>query len=378
MARKGENIFKRKDGRWEARYIRFYENGKAHYRFLYGHTYYEAKSKKRTEQSLDFLGRGSVPLQHVTIDELAKLWLADVRASVKESTYTRYFRMVDKYITPLIGHYDISKFDSVMLNQFTDSLLRDGGRGRPLSSKTVADIIYLIKQIIKFARYNGYSLREIEYTRNPQRSGKKVEVFSSTERRLVEIVTLQSWDKTSLGIFIALFTGIRIGELCGLKWGDIDFNEGVISINRTIERISDLDDMSRKRTKVVVAEPKTSKSQRIIPLPSFVMEHLYKFRGPAESYIITGRSIPTEPHCFYMRYKNFLQKYELGNYTFHALRHTFATMCIEAGFDTKSLSEILGHSNVSTTMGIYVHPTLEQKREHMEKLNPRQKRWGEN
>ncbi|MBQ9745412.1 MAG: site-specific integrase, partial [Clostridia bacterium] len=181
---------------------------------------------------------------------------------------------------------------------------------------------------------------------------------------------LDSEDTTSLGILFALFTGVRIGELCGLRWEDIDLRSSTPCVRRTVERIADLDPLSPAKTKVIISEPKTESSVRTIPLPSFLAEYLRRVQMAGEVYLVSGNTETPEPHCFYVRYKNFLKKHGIGDYTFHALRHTFATQCVEYGFDTKSLAEILGHSSVTTTMAFYVHPTMEQKRAQMELLAP--------
>jgi integrase len=158
--------------------------------------------------------------------------------------------------------------------------------------------------------------------------------------------------------------------LCGLRYSDIDIENRCVTISRTVERIADLSIGATARTKVVIGEPKTQASARVIPLPSFLVGILEENATDPSYYLLTGTEKYTEPHQFYMRYKTFMRRLGLEQYTFHALRHTFATRCIDNGFDAKALSEILGHSNVSTTLSLYVHPTLEQKRRQMERLSP--------
>ena len=153
-----------------------------------------------------------------------------------------------------------------------------------------------------------------------------------------------------------------------MKWGDIDFENECVYIRRTVERIANLDENAQSKTKVIISEPKTEYSVRTIPLPSCIRDYIKSFQQTDEKYILTGTVNHTEPHTYYMRYKNFLRKNHLGDYTFHELRHTFATQCVDKGFDIKSLSEILGHSNVSTTMNLYVHPTMQMKQRQMDLL----------
>ena len=177
-------------------------------------------------------------------------------------------------------------------------------------------------------------------------------------------------DPLCLGILFALFSGVRIGELCGIRWEDINFQLQTVTIKRTIERIANTDKAAQAKTKVIINTPKTESSYRVIPLQKFLVDVLQKNEKPGNCYLLTGTPKYTEPHQYYVRYKRFLKRNNLGEYTFHCLIHTFATRCVEAGFDIKSLSEILGHSSVTTTMAIYIHPTLEQKRVQMEKIIP--------
>ena len=371
MSRKGENIFKRKDGRWEARYIHHYENGKARYRYLYGTTYAEAKAKKIAEQAM--LESAKIPAvkRLASFEELAGLWLADIKISIKESTYTRYSRIVSSYLLPAFQNQMLSKIDQHYLNGLSERLINKGGSGgTPLSAKTVSDILCILKAILKYGGANGYSCPDISGLRYPKRNHKSISVLSEKNRIRLEQISLNSKDTTSLGILFTLFTGVRIGELCGIRWADIDFCNSTVTICRTVERIADLDPFSQKKTKVIIDEPKTESSVRVIPLPGFLTEHLIKYKCDHNCYLLTGTTHPTEPHQYYVRYQRFLKRNHIEKHPFHTLRHTFATRCVEMGFDTKSLSEILGHNSVTTTLAVYVHPSLQQKKEQMERLTP--------
>lgn len=371
MSRKGENIFKRSDGRWEARYIHHYENGKAKYRFLYGNSYTEVKAKKLAELSQPDNQRLPIVKQIITFEQLANAWLADTCVSVKESTYTRYYHNVTKYLCPQIGQMCLVKIDTLTFNQMTKRLLESGNRnGGSLSPKTVSDILCVLKLIFRFGQSNGYPCASVDGIRQPKQTAHNVKILSDASRYVIESLLTCEDNKTNLGIVFTLFTGVRIGELCGLRWGDIDFDKKSVRICRTVERIADLNPNTKNKTKVVLTEPKTSSAMRVIPLPGFLVEYLRRQRKTDNIYILTGKTKYTEPHSFYMRYRNLMGKFNMDEYTFHALRHTFATKCVEEGFDTKSLSEILGHSNVATTLRRYVHPTLEQKRRQMELLTP--------
>lgn len=167
---------------------------------------------------------------------------------------------------------------------------------------------------------------------------------------------------------IALYGGLRIGEVCALQWGDFNYTAGTVRISKTLIRIKDLTRDSLKKTKVIIDKPKTEHSNRIIPLPSFLMEFMRQEAKGENCYVLTGTAEYVEPRLCLKQYKQVLEQAGLPSFTFHALRHTFATRCVENGFEIKALSEILGHSNVSTTLQRYVHPSIECKREQMERL----------
>ena len=225
------------------------------------------------------------------------------------------------------------------------------------------------KSIWHYGTENGYPCCIWKLPSAKAKKDTDVAIIPPNTRKRIEAALLQQTDLVSLGIIFTLFTGVRIGEICGLRWGDIDFENGYVHIRRTIERIADLDEKTTSKTKVIISEPKTESSMRVIPLPSFLLEHIRGYRMNEDCFVLTGSTKHTEPHTYYTRYKTFLRRNALGDFTFHELRHTFATDCVEKGFDIKSLSEILGHSNVSTTMNYYVHPTLQMKKRQMDMLS---------
>lgn len=371
MPRRGENIFRRKDGRWEARYIHHYENGKAKYRYIYGATYMEVKAKKMAEQALPENNIVPHDKRTATFETLAGVWLADIRVTVKESTYTRYHRIVQVYLFPHLRQQSLSKIDAAFLRGLPEKLLGEGGiGGTPLSSKSVSDIVCVLKSIFQYGRNHEYPCPESSLLRYPQKKSKSIKILTDENRMKLEKLLLNSEDTTSLGILFTMFTGVRIGELCGLRWEDIDFRSLTVHVSRTVERIADLNPKAESKTKVVVSEPKTENSFRIIPLPEFLAGYLLMRKRDPQCYLLTGNRKYTEPHQFYIRYQNYLKQHGIENYSFHALRHTFATRCVEMGFDTKSLSEILGHANINTTLSVYVHPSIQQKKTQMERLTP--------
>ena len=381
MSRKGENIFRRKDGRWEARYIHHYESGRAVYRFIYGKTYTEAKEKRKLLISVCENEKHTGKKSDLTFEDLCKKWLSDVKLSVKESTYTRYERIVTKYVLSNIGNPDMLSMDARRINSFAKELLLFGGlTGKGLSPKSVSDVLCVLKSILKFGVMHGEIDINLDGIRHPQKEGKQIEVLSDANRTRLEKILFSKKSPLNLGIMLSLFCGLRIGEICGLRWGDVDFEGKTLSVLRSVERISNIAPFAKNKTKVIICEPKTKNSIRTIPLQEFIIHYAKdvflkeKTKNPHfttnSAYILTGNEKPTEPHNFYMRYKRFMKRAGIEGYSFHALRHTFATRCVEVGFDPKSLAEILGHSSVTTTLSVYVHPTLAQKRAQMDRIIP--------
>lgn len=364
VPRKGENIYRRKDGRWEARYIHHYEKGKAKYRSVYGATYTEAKEKRQTILSCTDYMRVSGAKRLARFEEIAARWLQSRIKEVKESTFTRYIRTIEKQFYPAFYSCSLIKIGPDDIDKLFDSMKK------VLSNKTLSDRICIFKSIWKYGQENGYPCCPYQFPKKKCNRTESVTIIPPATRKKIEEALLKSNNLVSLGIVFTLFTGVRIGEMCGLQWGDIDFENGFATINRTVERIADLDVSTKRKTKVIISEPKTDKSRRIIPLPSFLLDYIERFRLGNDRFILTGSKKHTEPHTYYTRYKTFLRRNDIGDYTYHVLRHTFATDCVEKGFDIKSLSEILGHSDVSTTMNLYVHPTLQMKKRQMDMLSP--------
>ena len=192
--------------------------------------------------------------------------------------------------------------------------------------------------------------------------------MTATEQKQLQQYLYNNLSDRNLGILVCLFTGIRIGEICALKWDDISFTEKHIKIQRTMQRIQC--DEDERKTKIIITTPKSKCSLRTIPLPDIVIERIEKDFQNREGYVLTGqKDIFVEPRTMQNHFKRVLEECKIRNVNYHVLRHTFATRCIELGFDIKSLSEILGHASVNITMNRYVHPSMELKRENMNKLN---------
>ena len=353
MGRKGESIFKRKDGRYEGRYIKEYKGNKAIYGYVYASTYNECK-KKRTllmNKSINVKKRNNTKRSNIELNNLIDKWLSNKR-NIKESTYTRYYYLINEHIRNDIGNIRINRLNKELIDKFINNKLER------LSTNTVYDIRLILIQIFK---ENNIDIK-IQSVKKNISKGKCI--YINEKDKIIDDL-FKMYNNISIGILLSLFLGLRLSEVCGLKWNDFDFNNNIIYINRIISRVKSFD--TRNKTKLVVSTPKSINSKRILPIPNKLINILLSLKSSDEYFILTNSNKCMDPRTLYNHYKKLLNKLNL-NYTYHDLRHTFATNCIEVGIDYKSLMELLGHANVTTTMNIYVHPTLNNKRNYINKL----------
>lgn len=194
-------------------------------------------------------------------------------------------------------------------------------------------------------------------------------VLDKGEQEALLAILLHNTDLRKFGVLLCLYTGIRIGEICALKWENVDLINGVISIRKTLQRIQCIEPCTGRKTKVIITDPKSNCSIRDIPLPTFLTKMAQEYHSKPEAYVLTGcEEHYIEPRLLQYEFKKYIHACGLEGVNYHALRHTFATRCIDLGFDAKTLSEILGHTNVNITLNRYVHSSLDTKRFCMEKL----------
>lgn len=306
--------------------------------------------------------------------ELLLLWLSSNKIRLKPTTYVKYYDIIVSHLIPELGNKKIKKMDSLFINIFLENKLRNGrldGKGG-LSAGSIRIMIYIIKSAFEFALERNLIKKPLGRIISPAHENPKIDVFTVSEQAVLKKYLINDIDESKLGILIALNTGLRIGEICGLKWEDVNFKESTISVRRTIQRIKNMNsELAEPKTLLVAGEPKTASSKRIVPVPSFLMKYLgYFYEQKKSNFIIPGSTHEfLDPRTYQYRFHEYLKDCNLRDLNFHALRHTFATRCIEVGVDTKTLSEVLGHSNVSITLNIYVHSSLELKRTQLELLN---------
>ncbi|MBP1546036.1 MAG: site-specific integrase [Oscillospiraceae bacterium] len=363
MSRKGENIYKRKDGRWEGRYIYSYDkNGHAKYRSVYAHSYTEVKTKLSQIDKKEFV-TSCLPHNPI-LQNICGEWLSTVKFKNKQSTYCKYSNVCNNHILPALGYYPINKITTYQIEVFISELTQ-----KDLSAKSIKDIFGVVKRIFQYAESCSYQIICNLSVISVNNEYKEMRVFSLQEQKCFVNYLLKDMDLCKLGIYICLFTGIRIGELCALTLNDIDFENKTISINKTMQRIQTPD--TETKTSIIITKPKSRSSARIIPLPEFLIEMLCEHCNKNEkaAFLLSGSSEKyVEPRYMQYFFAKCVSECGIEKANFHCLRHTFATRCVEAGFEIKSLSEILGHSSVNITLNRYVHSSMDLKRENMKKI----------
>lgn len=368
MPRRGDNIRKRTDGRWEGRYRVISEDGRKRYLSVYGKTYGEVKEKISAEMYLS--GRAdSAVLQPVQISGnpqvcdidfcvLMEEWLGEVEQNRKYSTYVKYKKLYTCHIQNV--------FSSDKLSQMTNGYIQTHLAALEMSDATRQNVLAVMKQALRYAeKQYGYPMPSLMGCAMQKRP-HSIEVMDRMEQiRLIQLLN-SDMDISKAGIYLCLFTGIRLGEVCSLKWADIDQNRGLLHVNRTVQRI----ESKEGPTKTVLLEspPKSVFSKRIIPMSDSLLSLLIKFKREGQEYVLQ-KNRPMEPRTYQNHFKKYLKQIDAPNYNFHVLRHTFATNCVDSGMDIKSLSEILGHSNVQITLNRYVHPSMDTKRKYLNALS---------
>lgn len=359
MGKKGLNIYHRKDGRWEGRYRDgFQEDGKPKYRSVYAKTYSEVKEKLIT---IHATAEKPMSVCSLTVNQIFIEWLKMKKLKVKESTISNYAFKANKHLLNSFGAMKLSELSPKTIYDFIQNKLNDG-----LSAKYISDMIVILKSIAKYAAKIYHCFNPISDIELPKVKKSEMKLYSKEEQRILKSTLLHNSNLTNMGILLCLYTGIRIGELCALKWDDIDFHERTIRITKTCQRIRTTGNTA---TRIKITSPKSRSSIRTIPLPGFLVELIREFEpSNTNTYLLSCSEKIIEPRTMQYRFQSFLRQVKLPSINFHSLRHIFATSCIEIGFDVKTLSEILGHGSVEITLNRYVHSSMDRKRECMERL----------
>lgn len=358
MPRQGKNIYKRKDGRWEGRYAKNTEAGRTQYGYVYGKTYNEVAEKLSLVTAS---ASSEASYESITFSSIADEWIKLQAAHLKESSVAKYRNILSIYLLPKFGNYAAHTIRRSEIIAYSGFLLTNGNKGQAgLAPKTVNSILSVMESILKYAaRELNIPIADLSdvSVRQPQ---KTMRVLSSSEQQKLSKYLLEQLSPCNLGILICLYTGLRIGEICALKWRNVSLEEGCIYVQESMQRIQV--QAEKRKTAIFILPPKSACSIRRIPLPAELIRILKAEQKGENAFVLTGEENRfVEPRCLENRFNAIAAECKIDSVTFHSLRHTFATRCVELGFDIKSLSEILGHASVNITLNRYVHPSMELK-----------------
>ncbi|MCD8086242.1 MAG: tyrosine-type recombinase/integrase [Clostridiales bacterium] len=366
--RTGENIFKRKDGRWEARYRKGRDSsGKIIYGYCYGKTYAEAKKNAESARICCLQGEPySVKKEKISFEVCCYTWIQQKKICLRTSTYIKYQGFLRNHIIPYFGNLLPFEVSSMVVSSFSELLLKE----KKLAPKTVKDILVVLNAVLQYvASQHAGQMCKIDVI-YPCDQETEIRVLSIEEQKTLADFLLRELDLRKLGILLALTTGIRLGELCALQWDHIFLEKKLLRIDASMQRISNLEANTENKTIIVIGPPKSRSSVRTIPIPDGMVALCKQFRpASGTGFVLTGTEQYMEPRTVQRSFAKYAAACGLENVTVHTCRHTFATRCIEAGFEMKSLSEIMGHANVSITMNRYVHCSMALKQKNMEKVN---------
>lgn len=355
------HITERKDGRFMGRFvIGQKKGGKKIYQYVYGKTYEEALQKVQIGMEIESQYRHR---KHITVLEVYQEWIVAVANRVKESSYANYRTKFEKHIIPEFGALPCSTITSAKVNTYIRKKLAEG-----LSANYVRDLFAVFKSMLLYGQEEYHFCLSLKNVVLPKPDKNKIKRMNIEEQKNLVKYLKGHLNPTTLGILLSLYMGLRIGELCGLTWADIDLNAKILSIRRTVQRVKSYNNGIQK-TKIIVSTPKSDTSFREIPIPNFLVRYLQMFQKDNHCYFLSGKEKLIEPRTYQYRYKKILSQVGIKSHNYHQLRHTFATNCIQNGFDIKTLSVILGHKTVNMTLNRYIHPDYVHEQKLMNQLS---------
>ena len=302
--------------------------------------------------------------EQVTFKSVFYEWYRDKRNYVKETTISSYVVIAENHLLPRFGEQ--TNITEQEVQDFILLKLQDG-----FKQKTVRDMLIVLKMVYRYGCRMGYFVTTPWEIRFPKECKKEdLEVMSILHQRRLLTYLESNINSKNIGIIICMNTGLRIGELCALKWKDIDLRNGVLKVSHTLTRVYKVDENDQRYTSVEESTPKTINSIRDIPLSNSLMallKPLCKVMNK-DYYIMSNSTKPIEPRSLRNHFNKILDNLNIPRIKFHGLRHSFATRCIESRCDYKTVSMILGHSNINTTLNLYVHPDRDQKKKCIEKM----------
>lgn len=363
MSRHGENIYKRKDGRYEGRYvIGKNESGRTKFGYIYGCQYSVVRRALLLKKASAAENRGNVAAKRITLREWVEHWMhSELMDHVKVSSWQTYENLYLKHIRPQLGEMDITQITPEMVKAALAERLQSG-----FAVNTVKGMLCLLNAALRNAVEEGILRKNpCRKLTLPQDTAHEQRVLSRAEQdRLVKAAHTEH-----LEVLLGLYAGMRLGEVCALKWTDVDWERRTITIRRTVQRLACFGDASGKKTYLAVSSPKTTRSNRVFPIPDFILDKLRELRASSTSEYIFGMHGQTaEPRTMQRRFQRFMKELGILHSHFHTLRHSFATRLLEIGIDIKTVSVLLGHSSPRTTLDVYAHSLYEQQRSAIDRL----------
>lgn len=328
---------------------------------IYGNNRNEARTAQSSSIS---------PPGRVLFKDVLSLWVESNCICRKRSTNQKYNFLIEKHILPTFGEFFVDQLNAPMINRFLMEKLEKGRLDHKggLSPSYVRTLSIIISATLDFAAKEGICAPLRSAINKPTIIKRELPILSFDAQRIIEQKATQQTDSTKLAVLLSLYAGLRIGEICALSWNDVDLSERILHVRHTVSRESIEGDAGNK-TRMFIDTPKTVSSARTIPISSSLYQVLEPAKRCARSaFVISSTGSFVNPRTLEHRFHKFLDCCGVKSINFHALRHTFATRCIEVGVDIKSLSEMLGHSSVTITLETYVHSSIQLKRSQIEKI----------
>lgn len=363
MARHGENIYKRKDGRYEGRYVIGKKpDGRTKFGYVYSRSFHEVRTALLLKRTSLVQNKGYAALGRTTLSEWVEKWMKEtLTGTIKPSSWQTYRNLCTRHILPCLGDMDITLITPAAVQAFVFEMQEKG-----LSASITKGAYRLLSAALRYAVEEGLirknPCKRIRFQPDAQ---KEARVLNSQEQKKI----LQATDSEHLYAVLGLYTGLRLGEICALKWTDIDWNKSSITVRRTVQRIAQFNSKDGRKTILSIGTPKTYRSYRTIPIPAFLLRKLNELLSESQSDFVFGKhDHVADPRTIQRRFARFVDRLSLKGVHFHTLRHSFATRLLELGTDIKTVSILLGHSSVRTTLDVYAHSLLEQQQNAIDRL----------